>query len=106
MRFFPFHPAQDRDSELAFSYRYTMVRSILRSVGLTSWTRYRTRHQNGKRENATCSLGLNSLISSSFGSSCIMSWGSSRPHLYVAPVPPTFEPALFTMNELQISKTI
>jgi hypothetical protein len=62
-------------------YWYTMVRSILRSVGLTSMTRKSARTQSGKRENATSSPGLNSFISSSFGSSCLMSWGSSRPHL-------------------------
>lgn len=33
------HPAQARDFELAFSYRYTIVRSILRNVRLTSCMR-------------------------------------------------------------------
>jgi hypothetical protein len=36
---FLFHPAQDQESELAFSNRYTMVRSILRSVELIDSTK-------------------------------------------------------------------
>jgi len=39
IRFFVFHLTQDRDFELPFSYRYTIVRSILRTVGLTSMMR-------------------------------------------------------------------